>query len=68
MGIPGNIRREHILRALDEIDKSGIPVKRRSKDYCLIYGGKHFPPKYVISIANRYANDIELDSAKFNPR
>lgn len=67
MGIPANIARKHILRALDDINKlRDIPARRRSKDYCLIYGGKHYPPKYVISIANIYANDIELKSTRFN--
>lgn len=65
MGIPDNITREHILRALDEINKLGI-IKRRSKNYCLAHGNRHYPPKYVISIANIFANGFKLDSRRFN--
>lgn len=63
MPIPNNITREHILRALDEI--KCVPPRRRSKDYCIIYGGIHYPPKYVISIANIYANGVELSPYEF---
>lgn len=65
MGIPDVIRKEHILRALRQIDESGVPERRRSRDYCLTYEGKHYPPKYVISKAAVYAIGREFESSEF---
>ena len=64
--IPGNITREHVLKALREIDINGVPKGRDSRKFILLYEGKAFPPKYVVSLANKYANDIELDSSTFS--
>jgi len=64
--IPKNIMREHILIAIEEIDRKGIPEGRRLKKYQLIYKGKKYPPKYVISQANRIANGQELDHSLFS--
>jgi hypothetical protein len=54
--IPNNIKREHILKAIEAIQISGIPAERISDKYDLKYNNKIYPPKYVISIANKYAN------------
>jgi len=64
--IPNNIRREHILQAIEEIDINGVPDVRKSTNYLLEYEEKQYPPKFVISIANRYANGEELDSNSFS--
>ncbi len=64
--IPDNITKEDIKTALKEIDEQGISKERKSSVYNLIYEGKTYPPKLVISIANRYTNGIELDSNKFS--
>lgn len=64
--IPSNIAREHILSALKKIDNEGIPKGRSSKKYELIYDGKRYPPKYVISLANLFANGEELNSSSFH--
>ncbi len=58
--IPKNITSEDILSAIDKIDKDGIPKNRLSVTYNLIYKGKSYPPKYVLSLANRFANGEEL--------
>jgi 5-methylcytosine-specific restriction protein B len=63
--IPPNITREHVLQALDEIAHAGVPAPRQSIDYFVEHEGKRYPPKYVISVANRYANGAELDPAAF---
>ncbi|MBR9859801.1 AAA domain-containing protein [bacterium] len=63
--IPQNINKQHVLSALGEIDKEGVPKGRHSSTYDLLYNGKRYPPKAVISIANRYANGTELDSSEF---
>jgi len=64
--IPRNITREHVLKALREIDINGVPKGRDSRKFVLLCEGKAFPPKYVVSLANKYANGIELDSSTFS--
>lgn len=64
--IPKNIYREHILKAIEEIEKVGIPVGRSSKKYRLEFNSKYYPPKYIITLANKYANGNELDSSEFS--
>lgn len=66
MSIPKNISKEHVEKAINEIEKSGIPANRLSKEYILKVADKRLPPKYVISIANKYANAEELNSDDFN--
>ena len=64
--IPDNITREHILEAIDAIDKAGVPKSREATKYGLKHNYKLYPPKYVISIANRFTNGIELDPELFS--
>ena len=64
--IPANITQEHIIKAINEIAKNGVPPGRDSKKFKLLFQGSHYPPKYVISIANRFANGIYLDPQTFN--
>lgn len=64
--IPKNINRNHILKAINEIEINGIPKSRQSKKYRLIFNGKQYPPKYVISLANRHANGSKLEPAEFS--
>ena len=68
MPIPSNIRREHVLKALEEIDEKGVPEVRKSRGWILLHGGKQYPPKYVISLANKYASGYELPSSEFDAR
>jgi hypothetical protein len=63
--IPENIKSEHILKAIQEAERSEIPRERSSEKYELKYNGKHYPPKYIISIANKYANRKELYISQF---
>ena len=63
--IPDNITKEHIEKAIEEIDREGVRKGRHSSTYDLIHDGKSYPPKLIISIANRFANSVELDSAHF---
>jgi len=64
--IPDNITQDHIERAISEIERIEIPTHRKEKHYQLIYEEKVLPPKYVLSIANKYANGYELESKEFN--
>lgn len=65
--IPPNITKKHILQAVQEIESKGlIPPNRESVNYDLFYNNKRYPPKYVISIANKFANEHELKSTEFD--
>ena len=64
--IPKNISREHILKAIKTIDKSGTPRKRESRKFYMIHEGKLYSVKYVISLANKFANGKELEHTKFS--
>ena len=64
--IPDNITKEHLEKAIEEIDRDGVRKGRHSSTYDLIHNGKSYPPKLIISIANRFANGLELDSNNFN--
>lgn len=58
-----NITKDDILGALVEIDEHGIPSGAQSSTYDLIHNSKRYPPKLVVSLAYKYANDTdeELD-------
>jgi hypothetical protein len=59
MTIPKNINKEHVLKAIQKIDREGVPEKRESTRYNLFYEDSYYPPKYVISIANLFENGEE---------
>jgi 5-methylcytosine-specific restriction protein B len=63
--IPENITKEHLLKAIEEIDKEGIRKGRQSSTYDLIYKRKSYPPKLVLSLANKFPNGEELDHNSF---
>ncbi|MCL7754935.1 DUF3578 domain-containing protein [Polaribacter sp. Z022] len=63
--IPNNITKIHIEKAINEIEENGITKGRNSSTYDVIFNGKRYPPKLIISLANKYANGIELDSHLF---
>ena len=61
------IKNEHIIAAIKEIEANPLLRKRRaSSTYDLIYEGKDYPPKLVISIANKYATGKELNADEFS--
>ena len=64
--IPDNIRQEHLISAIQEIDQNGVTKGRQSSTYDLIYKKKRYPPKLVVSLANIYANGEELDHNSFS--
>ncbi len=63
--VPKNISKEDILQAISEIDEKGIPPRAHSSTYDIVHEGKRYPPKLVVSIANRFANGEELDRSTF---
>ncbi|MDR6923719.1 MULTISPECIES: hypothetical protein [Chryseobacterium] len=61
MPIPDNIKREHVFQAIITIDREGIPLKRKSIYYNLLYAAKEYPCKLIISWASIFIDDEELD-------
>ncbi|MCA0238148.1 MAG: excisionase family protein [Bacteroidetes bacterium] len=59
--IPSNIQKEHLLSAIQEIDRKGIPSYQQYTRYDLIFEGKVYPPKLVVRWANRLVNGRELE-------
>ena len=66
MAIPKNINKDHVIKAIQKIDSEGVPERRESTRFTLAYEGKYYPPKYVISIANIFANGEEYSSSLFS--
>lgn len=66
MSIPGNIVREHILKAIERINDEGVPLGSDSQYYDLIFNSKRYPPKLIISYANKFANGVDLDRTLFD--
>jgi hypothetical protein len=66
MAIPKNIIKDHVIRAIQKIDSKGVPERRESTRFSLSYEGKYYPPKYVISIANIFANGEEYSPSLFS--
>ena len=55
-----NITKEHIKDAIQEIDENGIEKGAHSSTYDVVYNNKRYPPKLVVSLANKYANGTIL--------
>ncbi len=64
--IPNNIKSEHIEKAISEIIEYGVPQKRNPTRYYLEYNSHYYPPKYVLSLANKFANHQELSPNNFS--
>ena len=64
--IPENIQKEHILSAIKDIDLEGIPTKRISTKWNLVFNGNSYPPKYVISLAGKHALGKEYSDKLFS--
>ena len=60
------ITREHVIAAIKEIDVEGVPEDAQSTGYDLIQEGKHYPPKYVVSLAAKYARGIRLSAIRLD--
>tara|TARA_B100001093_G_scaffold519300_1_gene607659 strand:- start:319 stop:3339 length:3021 start_codon:yes stop_codon:yes gene_type:complete len=65
--IPKNILKKHLLSAINEINKYPETKKgRASSTYDLIYKEVAYPPKLVVSIANKFANGEVLNANTFS--
>ena len=55
MSIPEGITREHVLKAINEINREGIPPKHQAQNTFLALEGKKYPVKYVVLKAAQVA-------------
>lgn len=63
-----NITNTDILKAVRDINPSAIPPRRFYTKYYLVVDGNKYPPKYVLSNANQYANGQALALDGFTAR
>jgi len=64
--IPKNINYKDIIKAIEQIQSYGVPSKRQSTKYNLLHEGEMYPPKYVLALANVFANGQELLAEDFS--
>lgn len=64
--IPDGIKQEHLDKAVAEIIEKGVPAARKSIHYDYVHSGRLYPPKYIISVASKYAFGKELPPSEFN--
>ena len=64
--IPSEITAEDVYAAIAEVDKAGVPSGRDSTGYHLVYQGRRYPPKYLVSLAAKYAVGRHLLPGEFN--
>lgn len=43
-----NIKHEHIIEAIEQIDREGVPDGAQSRYYDVLYNDKRYPPKLVV--------------------
>ncbi|MFA4669395.1 hypothetical protein QDY65_02410 [Pyrococcus kukulkanii] len=60
--------KEDIKYAIKKIDEIGIPEKHKARKYALIYNGKEYPVKYVVSIAGERKFGEQLPTRKYTPK
>lgn len=66
MAIP-QIGLSDIRKALDYIDQNGVPDHNQSVQYDLVSPeGKKYPPKYVVAVADHFANGSAISTDGFN--
>lgn len=66
MAIPKNIKKDHLIKAIEKIELDGIPADGDSQYYDVLYNGKKYPPKVIVSFANIFANGSELNRNSFS--
>jgi hypothetical protein len=64
--IPHFIQRQHVLQAIADVDAHGFPDYRQPTRYDLLHAGRRYPPKYLVTLACRYATGAEIPAIQFN--
>jgi hypothetical protein len=54
-----HVQADHVERAADTLRHEGIPARRNSRGWTVVVRGQNYPPKYLMSVACRYAADDE---------
>ena len=60
-----HISKSNILDALKRIDIEGYPENRKSNSYDLVFDGKTYPPKYVLSLAGFFSDGHFISQSDF---
>ena len=61
-----DVTREHVLAAVAEIARDGVPARSAPTKFALVVGRKTYPPKYVLSVAVKYAVGEALSLKDFS--
>jgi len=64
--IPENVSSNDILKAVEQIDRDGIPKDRHSTKWSVQHNDTLYPPKYLLSLANLAANGKILSASDFS--
>ena len=64
--IPKGLDNKHFKQAAAAIDREGVPAERNSVHYDLVIEGKRYPPKYIVSLATKFATGEEYPASDFN--
>jgi hypothetical protein len=64
--IPSNITREHCIQAARVVGDESVPEKHRAKKYEVIINGRGYPPKWIIHVANEFANGERHSTSQFS--
>lgn len=64
--IPDGLTEKHFTQAAAHIDDEGVPAERNSVHYDLVIGEKRYPPKYIVSLAVKFATGKEYPASDFN--
>jgi 5-methylcytosine-specific restriction enzyme B len=65
MALPNNITKDDLIKAIEKIEKEGYDHHAESLYYDVVFNGKTYPPKLVVSYANFFANGEILDRNSF---
>lgn len=64
--IPSTITAAHVSQAAAEIRAQGVPNGREADKFLVLVDGKAYPPKYLLSLAARFATGSELAPSAFS--
>ena len=63
--IPAGIDHKALFAAARYIDVHGVPITRRSRHWDVVIDGQVYPPKYVVSIAAKFATGKTWPATRF---
>ena len=64
--IPKGLQYHHFNKLLRKLVSTVCQSQGNHTDMILLIDGKSYPPKYVISLAAKYATGTELESSQFS--